>query len=42
MELENIKRIIYALVEETKGIITMSEQNEVLTECLTKLNKLNR
>ena len=37
---ENIKRIIYALVEDTKDLITLSEYNNILDECLKQLNKI--
>jgi len=40
MELENIKRIIYALIEETQHNISKSREFEILNECLTKLGEI--
>jgi len=40
MRRENIKRILYALYEDGKGLITLSEETEILDEAIKKLNKL--
>ena len=40
MDRENIKRIVYALCEDCRNLITMSEEKKILDETLNNLEAL--